>query len=135
MINLYFHTSDPAKRKMLDWFHYQKIETQTRNIMQKRLTKLEIRHLFLLSDNGSDDLIATRSKTAREYTFDNSLTFDQLVTIVYKHPKIMKNPIAFNENNLISGFNLEDIGVFIPRIQRKRERLSLFSKLYTVEFG
>lgn len=85
--------------------------------------------------NGSDDLIATRSKTAREYTFDNSLTFDQLVTIVYKHPKIMKNPIAFNENNLISGFNLEDIGVFIPRIQRKRERLSLFSKLYTVEFG
>ncbi|AVK64663.1 MULTISPECIES: ArsC/Spx/MgsR family protein [Lactobacillaceae] len=135
MINLYFHTSDPAKRKMLDWFRCQKIETQTRNIMQKRLTKLEIRHLFLLSDNGSDDLIATRSKTAREYTFDNSLTFDQLVTIVYKHPKIMKNPIAFNENNLISGFNLEDIGVFIPRIQRKRERLSLFSKLYTVEFG
>jgi len=135
MINLYFHTSDPAKRKMLDWFRCQKIETQTRNIMQKRLTKLEIRHLFLLSDNGSDDLIATRSKTAREYTFDNSLTFDQLVTIVYKHPKILKNPIAFNENNLISGFNLEEIGVFVPRIQRKRERLSLFSKLYIVEFG
>jgi regulatory protein spx len=103
--------------------------------MQKRLTKLEIRHLFLLSDNGSDDLIATRSKAAREYTFDNSLTFDQLVTIVYKHPKILKNPIAFNENNLISGFNLEEIGVFVPRIQRKRERLSLFSKLYIVEFG
>lgn len=26
MINLYFHTSDPAKRKMLDWFHDQKID-------------------------------------------------------------------------------------------------------------
>ena len=45
MINLYFHTSDLAKRKMLNWFHDQKIDVQTRNIMKKRLTELEIRQV------------------------------------------------------------------------------------------
>ena len=65
--------------------------------MQKRLTELEIRHLFLLSDNGSDDLIAVRSKAVQEYVFDKGLTFNQLVIAVYQHPKILKNPIVFNE--------------------------------------
>lgn len=135
MINLYFHTSDPAKRKMLDWFHDQKIDVQIRNIMQKRLTELEIRHLFLLSDNGSDDLIAIRSKAVQEHVFDKGLTFNQLVIAVYQHPKILKNPIVFNEQSLVTGFSIEDIGVFVPSKQRKRERLSLFGKLYTAEFG
>ena len=59
---------------MLNWFHDQKIDVQTRNIMKKRLTELEIRHLFLLSDNGSDDLITIHSKAVQEHVFDKGLT-------------------------------------------------------------
>ena len=41
----------------------------------------------------------------------------------------------FNEQSLVTGFNIEDIGIFVPSKQRKRERLSLLGKLYTAEFG
>src|SRR5699024_12405451 len=72
--------------------------------------------------------------SVQEHVFDKGLTFNQLVIAVYQHPKILKNPIVFNEQSLVTGFNIEDIGIFVPSKQRKRERLSLLGKLYTAEF-
>ncbi|MFD1318155.1 ArsC/Spx/MgsR family protein [Loigolactobacillus zhaoyuanensis] len=133
MINMYFHTSDPAKNKMVRWFKRQHLGVQIRNILQKPLSKAEITQLFLMSDNGTDDLLAQRSKAAKALDLDSDLTFNQMIDTVQAHPQILKNPIVFDEHSLITGFNLEKVGVFIPQTQRKRELLSLFGQLYKAD--
>ncbi|MFD0896768.1 ArsC/Spx/MgsR family protein [Loigolactobacillus binensis] len=133
MIKMYFHTSDPAKNKMVRWFKRQHLGVQIRNILQKPLSKTEITQLFLMSDNGTADLLAQRSKAAQALKLDDDVTFNQMVDTVQAHPQILKNPIVFDEHSLITGFNLEKVGVFIPAKQRKRERLSLFGQLYQAD--
>ncbi|MFC6171586.1 ArsC/Spx/MgsR family protein [Loigolactobacillus jiayinensis] len=133
MINMYFHTSDPAKNKMVRWFKRQHIGLQIRNILQKPLDKSEITKLFLMSDNGTDDLLAQRAKATQALALNDDLTFNELVDLVQAHPQILKNPIVFDEHSLITGFNLEKVGVFIPQKERKRERMSLFGQLYMAD--
>lgn len=133
MINMYFHTSDPAKNKMVRWFKRQHLSLQIRNILQKPLSKAEITKLFLMSDNGTDDLLAQRAKATQALALGDDLTFNEMVEVVQAHPQILKNPIVFDEHSLITGFNLEKVGVFIPQKERKRKRLSLFGQLYMAD--
>lgn len=134
MIQMYFHTSDPAKNKMARWFQQHQISLQSRNILRQPLTRPEIKHLFLMTANGSDDLLAKRSKATQALALDlEKLSFNQLVALIQKHPQILKNPIVFDDRSLLTGFNSEKVGVFIPQKQRKKERRSLFDQLYSAE--
>lgn len=134
MIQMYFHTSDPAKNKMTRWFEQHQLTLQSRNIVRQPLTRPEIKHLFLMTANGSDDLLAKRSKAAQALALDlDKLSFNQLIALIQKHPQILKNPIVFDDRSLLTGFNLEKVGVFVPQKERKKERLSLFGQLYLAD--
>ena len=60
MVNLYFHTNDPSKRKAVNWLTAHGIEVKQRNLEKQPLTKQEVRQLLALSINGTDDLISLR---------------------------------------------------------------------------
>lgn len=130
MVQLYFHTNDPSKRKAVKWLAEHDIDLDQRNIESKPLTKEEIVHIFSLSLDGTDELISKRSKDTKALNMDpDQMTINQLTDAISATPHILKNPIIFDKHKLVTGFDLEKIGMFVPKRLRKLELSALFAKL------
>lgn len=130
MVNLYFHTNDPSKRKAVKWLSAHGIEIHMRNLEKEPLSASEVQQLFALSLNGTDDLISKRSRETKKLKMDSdSVTINQLTAAIQTSPHILKNPIIFNDRKMVTGFDKEKMGIFIPQVQRQHELSSLFHKL------
>ena len=130
MVQLYFHTNDPSKRKAVKWLAEHGIDLHQRNIENDPLSEAEIMHLFSLSLAGTDELISKRSKDTKALNMDpDKMTIKQLTNAISTTPHILKNPIIFDKHKLVTGFDLEKIGMFVPKKLRKLELSSLFAKL------
>lgn len=130
MVNLYFHTNDPSKRKAVRWLTNHNIMVNQRNLEKEPLTKAEVTELLTLCLNGTDDLISKRSRETKSLKMDrDSVTINQLTSAIHENPHILKNPIIFNQHKLITGFDQEKMGVFITPRQRRMELSALFAKL------
>lgn len=130
MVNLYFHTNDPSKRKAVRWLTDHNIVVKQRNLEKEPLTKDEVTKLLTLCLNGTDDLISKRSRQTKSLKMDSdNVTINQLTAAIQKTPHILKNPIIFNNHKLITGFDQEKMGIFITPHQRRLELSALFAKL------
>lgn len=130
MVNLYFHTNDPSKRKAVKWLTEHSVDIEQRNIENQSLSEDEIMHLLTLSIDGTDELISKRSKYTKALNMDpDDMTINQLTAAIQKNPHILKNPIIFDKHKITAGFDLEKIGAFMPKKLRKLELSSLFAKL------
>ena len=97
MVNLYFHTNDPSKRKAVNWLTAHGIEVKQRNLEKQPLTKQEVRQLLALSINGTDDLISLRSRDTKALELDKKVvTIDELTAAIQVAPRILKNPVIFD---------------------------------------
>lgn len=130
MVNLYFHTNDPSKRKAIRWLADHNISVKQRNLEKSPLTKAEVTKLLTLCLNGTDDLISKRSRETKSLKMDrDTVTINQLTSAIHENPHILKNPIIFNSHKLITGFDREKMGIFITPHQRRVELSALFAKL------
>lgn len=130
MVNLYFHTNDPSKRKAVQWLTQRGIAVSQRNIEKEPLTTTEIRDLFALSMDGTDELISKRSHDTKALKLDTqTVTINQLTQAIKKSPHILRNPVIFNDHKLVTGFDQEKMGVFISKRQRHLELTRLLAKL------
>ena len=129
MVNLYFHTNDPSKRKAINWLTAHGIEVKQRNLEKQPLTKQEVRQLLALSINGTDDLISLRSRDTKALELDKKVvTIDELTAAIQVAPRILKNPVIFDRTKLVTGFDKEKMGIFIPQPQRRLELSRLLAK-------
>ena len=75
-----------------------------------------------MTENGTEDLISTRSKVFQNIDVDfDDLTITQLLEIVEKNPSILRRPLIMDEKRLQIGFNEDEIRTFLPRNIRKME--------------
>lgn len=129
MINIYYHTNDPSKRKAVKWLTAHQLVVNERNITKQPLTRSEIFSLLSKSINGTADLISTRSRDTKALQLtSDSLTINQLVNAIQSNPHVLKNPIICDENKLITGFDQEKMGIFISQQERKDELADLLLK-------
>ena len=129
MVYLYFHTNDSSKRKAIRWFRDHKIPVMERNIEKQPLTADEVLHLLSISLNGTEDLISLRSRDTKSLKMDRpSVTINEFTAAVQTSPRILKNPIIFDTNKLITGFDQEKMGIFIPQSERRLELSELLAK-------
>lgn len=130
MVYLYFHTNDPSKRKAIAWFAAHDIKVVQRNLEKEPLKKKEVRQLLGLSLNGTDDLISKRSRDTKALNLDTrNITIDELTAAIQKSPRILKNPVIFDRHKLVTGFDQEKMGIFIPKNERRLELSKLLAKL------
>ncbi|GAY72323.1 Spx/MgsR family RNA polymerase-binding regulatory protein [Lentilactobacillus kosonis] len=128
MITLYVSSSNASSRKAREWLEDHNIEFQIRNMIKEPLTQNEIKQLFSLSENGSEDLVSTRAKKYSEIKSTiNDFTLSQLIDILVKHQELIKRPIITNGYMMQVGFSEEDIRAFLPRSVRK-QNLELLTK-------
>ncbi|WP_425283790.1 transcriptional regulator SpxA [Mesobacillus persicus] len=106
-------------RKAKAWLEDNHIEFIERDILSEPLTKEEIKSILLLTEDGTDEIISTKSKTFQELNINiDSLPMHELYKIIISNPKMLRRPIIQDEKRLLVGYNEEEIRSFLPRSLR-----------------
>ncbi len=121
MIKIYTSPSCSSCRKVKQWFDEQQIPYEEHNIFASTLGEAELKEILYKSENGTEDIISTRSKVIKEKNVDiNSLTMNEVVEFIRENPSVLKRPIMVDTNRIQVGYNSEEIMTFIPRERRSQ---------------
>ncbi|MGX6445217.1 transcriptional regulator SpxA [Neobacillus sp. K501] len=116
MVTLYTTASCGSCRKAKAWMEDHQIEYTERNIVTEPLTVDEIKSILRLTEEGTDEIISTKSKVFQELNVNlDSLPLKELYQLIIDNPKILKRPIIQDEKRLQVGYNDDEIRSFIPR--------------------
>ena len=122
MIRIYISPSCSSCRKVIKWFDEQKIPYVQKNIFARPLTEEELKDMLMNSENGTEDIISTRSKIVKESGVDiESMTVSELLKFIQANPSVLKRPIIVDDRKIQVGYNADEIRVFIPHARRLAE--------------
>lgn len=122
MIKIYTAPSCSSCKKAKAFFKKEEIPYQEKNIFVNELNEKELRDILSKTENGTDDIISTRSKVIKESKADiDSMTINELIAFIRKNPSVLKRPIMVDETKVQVGYNSEEIRVFIPHEKRVAE--------------
>lgn len=125
MIKIYTSPSCSSCRKVKKWFDEQKIEYIERSIFSSSLNERDIYEILEKSENGTEDIISTKSKVIKENKIDlDKLSTSQIVKFILDNPTVLKRPIIVDDSKIQIGYNSEEIRVFIPEEVRRLARLA-----------
>lgn len=122
MVNLYTSPSCTSCRKARAWLKEHDIPFKERNIFSEPLTKDEIKQILRMTEDGTEEIISTRSKVFQELGINlDDLTMDELLDLVEKNPGLLRRPIIMDDKSLQVGYNEDEIRRFLPREVRALE--------------
>ena len=120
MITLLTTPSCTSCRKARAWLKQHDIAFEERNMMTHPLTVEEIKNILRMTEEGTEDLVSTRSKTFQDLHIDmEQIPLRQLYELMSKHPGMLKRPIIVDEKRLQIGYNEDEIRRFLPRKVRE----------------
>ncbi len=126
MIKIYVSPSCSSCRKVKKWFDERKIPYEEKNIFTSNLKEDELRNILTKSENGTDDIISSKSKIMKEQKVDfDSMSISQMINFIRKNPSVLKRPIMVDDEHdrMQVGYNADDIRIFIPRAQRELDMM------------
>lgn len=122
MLNLYTSPSCTSCRKSKAWLKEHDISFKERNIFANPLNKEEIMQVLRMTENGTEEIISTRSRTFQNLKINlDDLSIDQLIDLVEKNPSLLRRPIIMDDRRLQVGYNEDEIRRFLPRKVRRLE--------------
>lgn len=122
MITLYLSPSCTSCRKARAWLTQYGLPFTEHNIMTSPLQADELRRILSLTENGTDDLISTRSKVFQKLNIDvDELSISELIKLIDEYPSLLRRPIIIDEKRMQIGFNEDEIRAFLSRDYRKQE--------------
>ncbi|MBD5430327.1 transcriptional regulator SpxA [Lactobacillus sp.] len=122
MVNLYTSPSCTSCRKAKAWLNEHDIPFKERNIFANPLSKDEILQILRMTENGTEEIISTRSRTFQSLKINlDDLSIDQLLDLVEKNPSLLRRPIMMDDRRLQVGYNEDEIRRFLPRKVRRLE--------------
>ena len=122
MVTIYTAPSCTSSRKAKAWLEEYNIPYTERNIFSQPLTKKEIRSIMRMTENGTEEIISTRSKAYEELEMSiDDLTLNQLLQLIEKTPGLLRRPIVMDEKRIQIGYNSDQIRRFLPREVRALE--------------
>ena len=120
MVTIYTSSSCSSCRKVKNWFMENGLPFIERNIFSYQLKEDDIRNMLQKSENGTEDIISTRSKIIKDNKIDpNQMTISELIDFIRNNPSVLKRPIIVDERRMQVGYNEDEITVFIPSERRK----------------
>ncbi|HET7629728.1 MAG TPA: transcriptional regulator SpxA [Bacillales bacterium] len=116
MITLYTSPSCTSCRKARAWLDEHEIPYEERNIFSEPLTVEEIKEIFRMTEDGTDEIISTRSKAFQELDIHlETMPLQQLFQLISDNPGLLRRPIILDEKRLQVGYNEDEIRRFLPR--------------------
>ena len=122
MIKIYTSPSCSSCKKAKEFFKKEDIPFEEKNIFVTDLNDSELRDILTKSENGTEDIISTRSKVIKDNKIDiDSMSISELIAFIRKNPSVLKRPIMVDDRKIQVGYNPEEIRVFIPHEKRVAE--------------
>lgn len=122
MVDLYVSPSCTSCRKARAWLEKHNSPFEERNIFSEPLTKKELLKILRMTENGTEEIISTRSRTFQQLRINlDDLSIDQLLDLVEKNPSLLRRPIIMDDRRLQVGYNEDEIRRFLPRKVRRLE--------------
>jgi regulatory protein spx len=116
MVTLYTSPSCTSCRKAKAWLEEHNISYKERNIFSEPLSIEETKEILRMTEDGTDEIISTRSKTFQELNVNvESLPLKKLYELINKNPGLLRRPILIDEKRLQVGYNEDEIRRFLPR--------------------
>ncbi|MGM0837917.1 MAG: transcriptional regulator SpxA [Bacillota bacterium] len=116
MVTLYTTPSCTSCRKAKAWLEEHHIEYVERNILSNPLTVDEIKSILRMTEDGTDEIISTKSKTFQALNVNiEALPLKELYELIKNNPQMLRRPIIQDEKRLQVGYNEEEIRSFLPR--------------------
>jgi regulatory protein spx len=120
MVRIYTSPSCSSCRKVKKWFEMQQIPFEERNIFSAILNENELKEMLAKTENGTEDIISTRSKIIKEQNLDvDNMSISKLVSFIRENPSVLKRPIMVDNRRIQVGYNEEEIRTFIPLSKRQ----------------
>ncbi|HEO7302707.1 TPA: transcriptional regulator Spx, partial [Streptococcus agalactiae] len=92
------------------------------NIITSPLNKEELLQILSFTENGTEDIISTRSKVFQKLAIDvDELSTSSLMELISENPSLLRRPIILDKKRMQIGFNEDEIRAFLPRDYRKQE--------------
>ena len=121
MIRVYTAPGSRSGRMVVRWLKENNLSFIEKNIFSSDLRINEIRELLERCENGTDDIISKNSKIIKALKIDlNNMKMEDLINFIKNNPSILKRPIIMDEHHFLVGYNEEEIRIFIPRSQRRK---------------
>ncbi|WP_226530472.1 transcriptional regulator SpxA [Metabacillus niabensis] len=116
MVTLYTSPSCTSCRKAKAWLEEHEIAYVERNIFSEPLSIQEIKEILRMTEDGTDEIISTRSKIFQKLNINlETLPLQDLYTLIQENPGLLRRPIIIDEKRLQVGYNEDEIRRFLPR--------------------
>ncbi|CAM3663698.1 transcriptional regulator SpxA [Mesobacillus zeae] len=116
MVTLYTSPSCTSCRKAKSWLEEHEIPYQERNIFSEPLSIDEIKEILRMTEDGTDEIISTRSKTFQKLDVNlETMPLQDLFELIKDNPGLLRRPIIIDEKRLQVGYNEDEIRRFLPR--------------------
>lgn len=116
MIVIYTSTSSLSCRNTVSWFRVRGIPFIERKLNKQPLTSDELKKILLLTCNGFDDIISTKSKHYRKIQKDfENYTFEEAVYLISNNSSLIKKPIIIEGKKIAIGYSEDKLLPFIPK--------------------
>ncbi|MGO4075930.1 transcriptional regulator Spx, partial [Staphylococcus aureus] len=87
MVTLYTSPSCTSCRKARAWLEEHNIPYQERNIFSEPLSIDEIKEILRMTEDGTDEIISTRSKVFQKLNVNvETMPLQQLYKLINEHP-------------------------------------------------
>jgi regulatory protein spx len=116
LVTLYTSPSCTSCRKAKAWLEEHDIPYTERNIFSEPLSIEEIKEILRMTEDGTDEIISTRSKSFQRLDVNlESLPLQELFQLIQDNPGLLRRPIIIDEKRLQVGYNEDEIRRFLPR--------------------
>ncbi|EIJ81846.1 transcriptional regulator Spx [Bacillus methanolicus PB1] len=116
MVTLYTSPSCTSCRKAKQWLEEHDIPYRERNIFAEPLSIEEIKEILRMTEDGTDEIISTRSKTFQKLDVNlETMPLQELFVLIKNNPGLLRRPIIMDEKRLQVGYNEDEIRRFLPR--------------------
>lgn len=119
MIKVYVSPTCSSCRKVKQFFHEQHIPFEERNIFKEELNDADLKEILAKSENGTEDIIATKSKIMKEQNVDlDNMTISEMIAFVRENPSVLRRPIVVDDRHIQVGYDADEMTTFIPRAKK-----------------
>ena len=119
MVTLYTSPSCTSCRKAKAWLNNNDIAFTERNMFSEALSLDEIKEILRMTEDGTDEIISTRSKVFQNLDVNiEQLPLQELLLLIQENPGLLRRPIILDAKRLQVGYNEDEIRRFLPRTVR-----------------
>ena len=120
MIVMYTSQGCSSCRKAKKYMRENNLSFVEKDIMRDDLKEEEIRYLLSRTQNGTEDIISTRSKVIRDNDLDiEDMSLSDLVKFIRENPTVLKRPIILDDRDMQAGYDEDEISIFKKNNSRK----------------